>query len=188
MNTAPPEAPTGADPLTQEADLCEVSPFLCELILCDSNDPTGCSGKRYVGDFIFASTAPLKVNPIYRFSGDTREHRLLHELLPLASPLSILVDPTNLCNFACVFCPTGHSALVQNSGRGTGIMSLDLFRKIADDIAAFGAPLERLVETRKGALVAAWFGSTANASRILNLGVASEIALASCRFASENAG
>lgn len=96
------------------------------------------------------ATGTVKTKPIYRFSGDARDHQALYRLLPLYSPLSILVDPANICNFGCVFCPTGHANLVRDSKRAAGIMSLELFRKIADDIATFGRPLERLLLHKDG--------------------------------------
>lgn len=80
----------------------------------------------------------------YRFSGDVRSHRLLSDLVPLSTPLSMLVDPTNACNFRCIFCPTGHPGLIRDSGRGTGLMNLELFEKVVGDIGEFGSPLERL--------------------------------------------
>ena len=32
----------------------------------------------------------------------------LAELLPLKVPYSLNIDPSNVCNFRCTFCPTGY--------------------------------------------------------------------------------
>lgn len=68
----------------------------------------------------------------------------LSQMLPLSTPLSIMVDPSNLCNFKCVFCPTGDQQTLDKVGRETGMMSVDLFQKIIDDLAAFPSPLQVL--------------------------------------------
>jgi MoaA/NifB/PqqE/SkfB family radical SAM enzyme len=80
----------------------------------------------------------------YKFFGDASEHRPLRELLPLSTPLSIHIDPTNACNLRCQFCPTGHPSLLAERGRRAGQMSLPLFRKIIDDLARFPDRLIRV--------------------------------------------
>ena len=66
----------------------------------------------------------------------------LIDLLPLENPLAIAIDPSNLCNFHCEFCPTGDKGLVKQ--RPNGMMSLELFKKIIDDIAAMNFKLKAL--------------------------------------------
>lgn len=68
--------------------------------------------------------------------------RGLIDLLPLANPLAIAIDPSNLCNFHCEFCPTGDKNLTKL--RPNGVMSLELFKKIIDDIAAMNFNLKAL--------------------------------------------
>jgi len=57
----------------------------------------------------------------------------LIDALPLKYPLSLIIDPCNVCNFRCRFCPTGHPDLISKVGRPSGKMSFGLFRKIIDD-------------------------------------------------------
>ena len=57
----------------------------------------------------------------------------LYKRLPLPMPVSMHIDPSNVCNFRCVFCPTGDRELLLSVNRFTGTMSFDLFRKIIDD-------------------------------------------------------
>jgi len=70
-----------------------------------------------------------------------RERTPLHELAPLAYPLVIYLEPTNVCNFRCDFCPTGNTALVKRH-RPVGMMSWDLWIKVIDDFKAFEQPAE----------------------------------------------
>ena len=74
--------------------------------------------------------------------GRHRERNDLSQVLPLSTPFSLLIDPSNGCNFRCVFCPTGEPELLKEIGRPRGAMKFDLFRKIVDDLAAFDAPLK----------------------------------------------
>ena len=62
------------------------------------------------------------------------EKILLKDHLPLAMPVSIMIDPSNLCNFRCNFCPTSDSELLKKFSRPKGMMELSLFEKIIDDI------------------------------------------------------
>jgi len=70
--------------------------------------------------------------------------------LPLQQPHVLLVDPSSSCNLRCKFCPTGDPALIKNTGRYQGQMSLDLYEKIIDDINAFPAPLSILRLYKEG--------------------------------------
>lgn len=74
----------------------------------------------------------------------------LSDALPLETPFSILVDPSNACNFKCVFCPTGDPALLKSVGRPLGLMSYELFCKITDDIQGFGKKLKKLFLYKDG--------------------------------------
>lgn len=75
---------------------------------------------------------------------------VLRESVPLASPLSVHVDPTNACNFRCSFCPTGNPELLKAAGRPLGLMKLPLFAKIIDDLRAFPVPVKSLLLYKDG--------------------------------------
>ena len=69
----------------------------------------------------------------------------LAESLPLKTPFSIQIDPSNLCNFRCLFCPTGHPDLLRRVGRTKGqLMSWGLYEKLISELAAFPQPLKTL--------------------------------------------
>lgn len=66
----------------------------------------------------------------------------LEEVIPLSTPYSIAIDPSNLCNFKCNFCA------IQTSNKFVKykkqIMSIELFKKIIDDISNFPEKLKVL--------------------------------------------
>lgn len=61
----------------------------------------------------------------------------LHEATPLRTPLVLFIDPTNLCNIRCQYCPTGDKNLLKQVGRPNGLMSIELLKKIIDDLKEF---------------------------------------------------
>ncbi|MFC2136141.1 radical SAM/SPASM domain-containing protein [Bacteroidota bacterium] len=58
----------------------------------------------------------------------------LFKQLPLSVPHSLHIDPVNLCNFKCAFCPTGDPSLLKKFNRPKGTMKFELFTKIIDDL------------------------------------------------------
>lgn len=61
----------------------------------------------------------------------------LWEVVPLSTPLSMYIDITNQCNFACMYCPTGNPDMLKAAKRRQQGMSMDLFRKIIEDMKGF---------------------------------------------------
>jgi len=64
-------------------------------------------------------------------------HRNLEDMLPLPFPISIQIEPTNVCNFRCIGCP--HT--LQNYAQEVGYlqnMDMELYRKIITDINQMG--------------------------------------------------
>ncbi len=68
----------------------------------------------------------------------------LETVIPLATPFVVFADPASACNFNCRFCPTGHRDLIDETGRYQGVMKMEVFRKIIDDLAEFDAPIKVL--------------------------------------------
>lgn len=58
----------------------------------------------------------------------------LWECVPLAGAWSLFLDVTNVCNFKCVYCPTGNPDMLKAANRGLGHMSMELFEKIVTDL------------------------------------------------------
>lgn len=70
--------------------------------------------------------------------------------LPLDTPLSVHIDPTNGCNFKCTFCPTGDSALLKAVGRKIVNLKLVDFKKMIDSMKAFPRPVKSLLLYKDG--------------------------------------
>ena len=69
----------------------------------------------------------------------------LETVIPLNVPFIINVDPSDVCNFQCKFCPTGDRELMgKTPGRNHGIMNFELFKKIVDDISKFDKSIKVL--------------------------------------------
>jgi radical SAM protein with 4Fe4S-binding SPASM domain len=68
----------------------------------------------------------------------------LQDVIPLATPMIVFVDPASACNFQCTFCPTGDRQLISDTGRFQGVLKLDVFRKVIDDLAGFDQPIKVL--------------------------------------------
>jgi len=74
----------------------------------------------------------------------------LEKVIPLSTPMILFVDPASICNFKCKFCPTGNPKLIKNSGRWQGLLDLDFFKKIIDDLKDFDKPLKVLRLYKEG--------------------------------------
>ena len=67
------------------------------------------------------------------------ERKPLHTLLPSAAPISVYIDPSNYCNFKCNFCFQHFDKI-----RDKKLMDIDLFNKLADDLAEFEEPVKMI--------------------------------------------
>jgi len=81
-----------------------------------------------------------KIKP--RIQLDNRES--LKDAIPLSTPWVIFVDPSDVCNFRCKFCPTGDTRLMKKVGRSLKLMNFDLYKKIVDNICKFEKPIKVL--------------------------------------------
>jgi radical SAM protein with 4Fe4S-binding SPASM domain len=66
----------------------------------------------------------------------------LVDFLPLEVPWALAIDPVNLCNFKCNFCPTGTDLAKLN--RPNGVMKFEVYKKIIDDLANENVRLKAL--------------------------------------------
>ena len=62
---------------------------------------------------------------------------VLRDVVPLPAPFTIYVEPTNICNFKCVYCPESFEDFEQRSG-GLTRMDLQGFERVSDQIKAMG--------------------------------------------------
>lgn len=61
----------------------------------------------------------------------------LMEHSPLLTPLSVYIEPTNICNFKCLYCPESFANFKERSG-GLYKLSQDDFEKIVQEIKSIG--------------------------------------------------
>lgn len=80
----------------------------------------------------------------------TDTHIELGTVVPLAQPFVLLVDPSNLCNHKCKFCPSGNLRLIKETGRKQTFLDFDLYKKIINDIKDFEEPIKVLRLYKEG--------------------------------------
>jgi len=77
----------------------------------------------------------MKINP---------ERIDLGAAIPLTAPLSVVMESTSKCNFACAFCPTSRPEDIRRVGLKKQHMTDELYYKILADLLKFPAPLHQL--------------------------------------------
>jgi radical SAM protein with 4Fe4S-binding SPASM domain len=84
------------------------------------------------------------MNPKLKPRNNLEGRTPLQTVIPLSTPYVVFVDPASACNFLCKFCPTGHRDLIAETERYQGVMKIDVYRKIIDDLCAFDDPIKVL--------------------------------------------
>lgn len=80
----------------------------------------------------------------------SEERQSLGEKLPLKQPYVLLVDPSNLCNLRCKWCPTGYDKMISDTFRNETVMNIELFKKILNDTKEFDNPFKVLRLYKEG--------------------------------------
>lgn len=75
---------------------------------------------------------------------DLENRTKLETGIPFSVPFIINVDPSDLCNFKCKFCPSGDIELMKKVGRSLKNMDFELYKKIINDICEFEKPIKVL--------------------------------------------
>lgn len=69
----------------------------------------------------------------------------LQDVIPLETPFLVFVDPSDICNASCEWCPSGNDELIKSvKTRKPQIMELDLYRKIINDLCDMPQPIKTL--------------------------------------------
>ena len=71
-----------------------------------------------------------------------KERNKLEEVIPLNTPYTVAIDPSNLCNFKCNFCAIQSKR--EQLAFKKQMMDMELFEKIMDDLAEFPEKLKVL--------------------------------------------
>lgn len=85
-----------------------------------------------------------------KYRVNKEQHTSLGEVAPLSQPYVLVVDPSNLCNFKCKFCPSGDMELIKSTGRYQGFLDFELFKNIIDSLQEFDEPLRVLRLYKEG--------------------------------------
>ncbi len=72
----------------------------------------------------------------------SKNRKPLQELLPLDTPLTMYIDPTNIFNFACKFCFNGDESSLKKMNKT--MMGMELFEKIVNDLKKFPSKVKML--------------------------------------------
>ena len=68
----------------------------------------------------------------------------LEDKLPLDTPYSVHIDICSICNFKCNFCFQSDPQAMKKKGYKYGSMSLELFKKITDDLTKFNHRMRKV--------------------------------------------
>jgi radical SAM protein with 4Fe4S-binding SPASM domain len=75
----------------------------------------------------------------------TTENRTrLETVIPLSTPYLVFLDPSNICNQQCKFCPTGNRELIKTVGREQTMMNWNLYRYVIDQLTGFPEQIKTL--------------------------------------------
>ncbi len=70
------------------------------------------------------------ISPRITLTGRTR----LETVIPLSTPYLMFIDPSDMCNAKCSWCPSGNIKLLKSVGRKPQLMNFELYKKIIDDL------------------------------------------------------
>ncbi len=68
----------------------------------------------------------------------------LEDQVPLDTPFSVHIDVCSVCNYKCSFCFQADSQAMKSVGLKRGMMELELFEKIVDDLKAFNHKIKKI--------------------------------------------
>ncbi len=68
----------------------------------------------------------------------------LEEIIPIDTPMLVFIEPSNMCNFKCKFCPTGNKNLLKKVNRPAGSMSIEMLKKVVDEIKEFPNKINKI--------------------------------------------
>ncbi|MBF0359009.1 MAG: radical SAM protein [Magnetococcales bacterium] len=75
---------------------------------------------------------------------DSSKKVALEDAIPLATPFSAHIDVCSVCNFKCSFCFQADNAGMKAAKLKRGMMTLELFKKIVDDLVCFDDKLKKV--------------------------------------------
>jgi len=79
-----------------------------------------------------------------KFTIISHDRKLLRDMLPLKKPLSLFIEPTNLCNFRCAPCVHG-SENTRNDLKPLSHMDMSLYKKLIRELREWEGPRLKLL-------------------------------------------
>lgn len=68
----------------------------------------------------------------------------LETVIPLSTPYLVFVDPSDICNAHCAWCPSGNASLLRSVGRKPRMMSLRNFETVLENLCDFPEDIKTL--------------------------------------------
>lgn len=68
----------------------------------------------------------------------------LEDRVPISTPLSVHIDVSSICNYKCSFCFQADHKAMKSVDLKRGKMSLELFKKVVDDLAEFDEKIKKI--------------------------------------------
>ncbi len=75
---------------------------------------------------------------------DLSNRTRLETVIPLKTPYTITIEPTNLCNLRCVFCYQHNKTAMKEAELQMGYMDFDLYKKTIDGMKNFPQKVKKL--------------------------------------------
>jgi MoaA/NifB/PqqE/SkfB family radical SAM enzyme len=98
-------------------------------------------GKRWADDAKAKREARMTARQSTRISTDRTK---LQDVIPLSTPYLVFVDPSNMCNLRCQFCPTGNRKLLRKVGRVGKMMEWITYTNIIQQLTEFPKKIKTL--------------------------------------------
>lgn len=76
----------------------------------------------------------MSISKRIRYMDINSEYDGLWQQLLQSVPSGVYIEPTNLCNFRCPFCPVGTPELIKHLRLPKGMIDINLYRKIIQDL------------------------------------------------------
>jgi MoaA/NifB/PqqE/SkfB family radical SAM enzyme len=68
----------------------------------------------------------------------------LEDQIPLNTPFSVHIDVCSVCNYKCSFCFQADNKAMKDVGLKRGMMDIELFKKIVDDLKVFDQKIKKI--------------------------------------------
>jgi MoaA/NifB/PqqE/SkfB family radical SAM enzyme len=88
--------------------------------------------------YITKELMKAEIKPRIDFEGRTK----LETVIPLSTPYLVFLDPSDICNANCQWCPTGSKEALKY--KKPQLMDFDLYQKIIDDLSSMPEPIKTL--------------------------------------------